>query len=259
MSEFDTLTRRFVGRPWQVEHAAEDADPTLALDLDKLDSDALLARAKGVDKLWLIRVDAEGPGYVYTGREFDVATHRIGSLQRRSAPIISDAARVLFQFALDLFSPYALIGEHFGREVALIVRGAAIEPASPAGNVVTAGSVFHPLRVVPLVDAKTRVLDIPFTYLHVDSVEGNGAKCSLVSASPNPFTNRVVQKTSLVALGIKPGKTPTKLRFFLQPDKEALPLATYSPPAPFQTACLAKSARPTGRGESRSSPTCSRV
>ena len=46
-----------------------------------------------------------------------------------------------------------------------------------------------------------------------------------MSVYSNPLTNQVVQETSLVALGVKPGTSPTRLRFVTQPD--SAPAAGY--------------------------------
>jgi hypothetical protein len=225
LRDWELMIRRFVGAPWKVEFAPEGTDPTYLGDLEDLDPEALGARAEGVDKIWLIRIGPDGPGYAFTGREYDAATHRLGPLQRRAVHLVKDAARNLFQFSLDLFSPYALIGDHFGKTVSLTVRGAGLEPSTPVGRVVVPGAVFLPLRVIPMKDGKTLVRDIAFTYLRVDTAERNGATCSLVSSSPNPFTNRVVQRTYLAAIGIKPGHSKTRLRFYTLPDK--VPAAGY--------------------------------
>ena len=225
LTEWSSMVRRFVGAPWNLKVAPESHDPAIDVDLDALDSDALAKQAEGLDKIWVIRVSSEGAGYRFSGREFDVPLHRLGPLHQRSAPFVSDAPRHLFQFGLDLFSPYALIGERFGKTVALKVRGAELVAASPAGRVVVEGGVFHPFRVVPAKGTKAVVKEIPFTYLLVESPDRAGATCSLVSVYPNPFTNQVLQKSYLVALGIKPGRSLTRLRFSLRPDN--LPAAGY--------------------------------
>src|SRR5262249_5876637 len=87
------------------------------------------------------------------------------------------------------------------------------------GRVAAEGTVFLPLRVVPLKDGTTAVVEIPFSFLRVEGPEPGGARCSVVSVFSDPFTRRVVQKTSLVALGVKPGRSPNRLRFLPRPDK----------------------------------------
>lgn len=214
-----TLVKRFVGTPWQVTIAENDPLSSLASAPEHLVVESIAAGSDRFDKVWMIAVRGEGAGLSFTGREFDVITSRIGPLQRLVAPVVRDAPRVLFQFSLDVFSPYAEIGERFGKDVALIVQGASIPAATPVGRVVAPGTVFQPLRVVPQKQGKAIIRDIPYTFLRAESIEGSGAKSSVVSVYSDPFTKRVVQKSSLVALGVKPGKSPTRLRFLTAPDR----------------------------------------
>ncbi len=214
-----TMVRRFVGAPWKITIPQNDPLSPLASDPDRLTPEPLAAGSEGFDKVWMIAVRGEGSGLTFVGREFDSATGRIGALQRLSAPVIRDAPRVLFQFSLDLFSPYAEIGERFGKDVSLTIRGAAIPSATPEGRVVIPGTVFQPLRVVLQKNAKPLIRDIAFTFLRAEALEGAGARCSVVSVYSDPFTKRVVQKTALVALGVKPGKSPTRLKFLTAPDR----------------------------------------
>ncbi|MFO0909614.1 MAG: hypothetical protein U0794_14870 [Isosphaeraceae bacterium] len=221
LEEWQTLVRRFVGAPWRLEILSEARAELLVMggELEVLEPPAVASYAEEADKVWLIRVSGAGSGLAFRGREFDVATRRLGPIQRRVAAVSRDAARVFLGFALDLFAPYAVIGERFGKDVNLVVRGGSLEPASPLGRVVVPGAVFQPFRVVPRKNEPPIVRDIPYTFLRVEAAEPPGARCSFVSVYSDPFTNRVVQKTSLVALGIKPGQSPTRLRFVTLPDR----------------------------------------
>jgi hypothetical protein len=219
VADWMTLVRRFVGSPWVVEVADESASASPAAGLESLTADDLAAFTKEVEKVWVIRVDAQGSGLTFSGRELDVTTGRLGPLQRRVAPVMRDAARVFLQFAFDLFAPYAEIGERFGKDVSLTVRGASVQAASPLGQVAPKGTIFLPLRVVPVKEGKPLVREIPFTFLRVEAAQDAGARCSVVSVYSDPFTRRVVQKTSLIALGVRPGKSLTRLRFQTVPDK----------------------------------------
>lgn len=216
-----TFIHRFVGAPWQVEIDQSTASEALTLALESLTAEDVLEAHPDleVEKLWLIRLQASGSGFVLTGREFDVTTGRLGSMQRRSTPYARDLVRSLFLFAIDLFSPYAQIGERFGKDVFLSIRGAALPAASPIGQIVRTGAIFQPLRVVPQKEKRPIVRDITYTFLRVEEPQSTGARCSVVSVYSDPFTKRVVQKTSLAALGIKPGKSPTRLRFLTLPHR----------------------------------------
>jgi hypothetical protein len=140
-------------------------------------------------------------------------------------PIVDDLPRGLLNFALALFCPIASVEDQSGGGVRLSVRGASIEPASPVGRVVGPGSVFEPVRLVSQPDGSTRIMNLPFTYLRVETVEGASARCAIVSALRDPLTRRIARKNRLIALGVKPADRPTRLRFVTRPDK--LPAAGY--------------------------------
>ncbi|MFO0950923.1 MAG: hypothetical protein U0835_07160 [Isosphaeraceae bacterium] len=215
------MVTRFVGAPWLLEVLDEPQSTPLVLSggLDTLEPARVEPAAQGVDKVWLILLREPATGLEFIGREYDVATRRLGAVQRRAAVVARDAPRTMLLFSLDLFSPYATIGERFGKDVTLRVQAAALEPASPIGRVAAPGTFFLPYRVVPRKGAQPLVVEIPYTFLRVDKSEAGGVRCSFASGLPDPFTSRVVQKTELVALGVKPGDSPTKLRFVTLPDK----------------------------------------
>lgn len=219
LSDWGTLARRFVGAPWEVEIGGEGDASALGARLEALGPDDLAAVSAGVEKVWVVRAGAEGPDLAFSGREFDVSLGRLGPLMVRTAPVLRDAPRVLFQLTLDLFSPSAEIGETFGKEVTLAVRGASVVPASPVGRVVAEGQVFQPLRLVPRKDGPKVVRVIPDTFLRVESAAGPATRCSFVSLYANPFTKMVVQKTTLAAIGVKAVPGPTRLRFLTLPDR----------------------------------------
>ena len=219
LGDWRTLVRRFVGAPWKVEIAEESQASVIGSDLESIQTKDLAEVSQDVDKVWVVRLGAEGSGLVFSGRELDVSTDRLGPIQRRPAAVVRDAPARLFQFTLELFSPYAEIGESFGKNVALIVRGVSIAPATPIGRVVSEGTIFLPLRIVPRKDGTKQVREIVNTFLRVEDVQGAAVRCAFVSLYSNPFTKMVVQKTSLAAIGVKPGRTPTRLRFVTLPDR----------------------------------------
>ncbi len=206
VSDWLTLTHRFVGAPWIVEVADESASAAAATGVATLTPAELRDASQGFDKVWVVRVDGEGAGLAFVGREFDVTTGRLGPLQRRVASVTRDAPRVFLKFAFDLFAPYAEIGERFGKSVTLTVRAASIAPATDLGRVAPEGTVFLPLRVVPQKEGPALVRELPFTFLRVEASAPGGAKCGVVSVYSDPFTRRVVQKSTYQALGVKPGQ-----------------------------------------------------
>jgi hypothetical protein len=218
VGDWQALVRRFVGAPWDLS-IAEDEGPLSALPAGSLTAEEFAGSAEGFDKVWVIRVGREGPGFVLEGREYDSATRRLGPLQRRAVPVIMDLPRSLLEFAKEVFSPSANIGDQSGGGVSITVRGASLEPASGFGTVVEVGTIFQPLRMVTPAQGPARVLDVPFTYLRVEALNGPTARCAIVSALRDPLTKRIATRNTLVALGLKPGRTPTRFRFVTRPDK----------------------------------------
>lgn len=220
LKDWLALVDRFVGAPWQLELARSEG-PLTTQALETLAPAAFDRSGQDKDKVWVLRIESDGAGLVLAGREFDTATAMLGPVHRRTTYDRTDLPREFFEFALEVFEPSAVIGESFAKEVSLTVRGASLDAASPVGAVVRVGSVFRPLRIVPGKGkgGSTIVLEIPFTYLRVEALEGPVARCTINSIYPDPLTKRMVQANTLVALGLKAGKTATRLRFVTKPDK----------------------------------------
>ena len=224
--EWQVLARRFIGAPWVVT-IADASSPLTNFELDSLAPDAFASVAT-FDKVWVVRVarsDAS-PGIVFSGREYDTATQRLGPLQLRLVPALPDAPRAMLQFTRDLFNPTATISGQEGGRALLTVQGAMIAPASPLGAVVEKGTVFQPLRLVSMPDGKVQIAWIKHTYLQVESVEGTVARCAIISALGDPFSKRVPRPFSFAAVGLKAGNSPITLRFVTRPD--TAPAAGYT-------------------------------
>jgi hypothetical protein len=217
--EWQVLVRRFIGAPWVVA-IAPASSPVCHLDPESVKPEAF-ASAGPFDKVWLIRIAYAdtGSGLVFEGREYDMVTRGLGTLRRRSVPAICDMARELLEFTQGLFNPTALISGQEGGRALLTVRGASIAPASPVGAVVSVGTVFQPLRLATTKDKGIQIRRIPFTYLRVEAVEGAVARCTITSWLSDPLTKRISGATTLAAVGVKPGSSPTTLRFATEPDK----------------------------------------
>jgi hypothetical protein len=226
LREWQVLVRRFVGTPW-VLSIAGSSSPLCTRDPATVDN-AAFAGFTDFDKVWLARIVAgdDNSSFELVGREYDTATRRLGPIHRRAVPAPTDAPRALLKFSRDLFNPTGEVVGQEGGKALLTVQGAALEPASPIGAVVTKGMIFQPLRLVSLRDGKVQILRIPFTYLEVDSVEGPVARCSITTGLHDPFTKRMARASSFGALGLKPGDSPLTLRFVTKADKA--PAAGYT-------------------------------
>lgn len=215
LTSWQSLVRRFVGSPWILENAEGDG-PLARARLEDLRPEDMTGLAKGCDKAWAIRVEQDGNGYVFSGREYDVLTGRLGNVCKRTARYPADAPRGLLALGLDMFLPTAEIGPLEGGGVQVTVRGASLPASSAYGQVVSTGSVFRPLRIyLKPDDSVIKIDDIRRSYLRVTALDGPVAKCEIVSSYRDPLSARVVRKNKLVALGVKPASIPTRMRFVL--------------------------------------------
>ncbi len=224
LKTWSSLVSRFVGAPWEV--TIDPGDRGAAdVDLESVQADRLDPLIRGFDKLWLFQVGRDGAELTLAGRELDAATGRLGPMFRERATVQVDLPRALFTLALEVFRPLASVGEASGGGVSIVVRGGSLQASSSEGALVGVGTFFRPIRILTLPDGGHRVLDIPYTYLRVESIEDASAHCSIASGLRDPLTGRYVQKNVLVALGSKPGPYPTRLVFQTLPDR--LPAAGY--------------------------------
>jgi hypothetical protein len=227
IGQWKRMARRFVGPAWELT-VAEDDGPLAAGSLDAIEAKGLATMPKNVDKYWMITVHpGRAEGCDLAGREFDVTSGRLGLVSRRSAPYPHDLARNLFQLALDIFSPFAEIGESSAGGVSITVQAAALEPGDPIGRVVSIGTVFQPLRIFQRGGKVVRIDPIRWSYLKVDSLEGPVARCSIISSLGDPLSKRVVGKNRLIALGLKPSSVATRFRFVTGPPDNR-PAAGYT-------------------------------
>lgn len=228
LDEWLTLVRRFVGAPWDLRIRAA-AGPLAGRSIEALTPEMCAELGTEFDKFWIIRigVDSSSGGYLITGREYDVATLRLGAVQSKTAVIDAEIPRALVGFSIELFNPVAVISGQEGGRALLTVRGASLSPASPIGAVAAPGTVFIPLRLTTTRDGKPLILRIPYTYLKVESITGSVARCAFVKGISDPLSKRWPRPYTFAAIGIKPGDSPLKLRFMTRKNQVEVPVAGY--------------------------------
>jgi len=219
------LIRRFVGAPWKVD--AVNESPSLAVvTLDSLVADQVRSLGEAVDKVWVIAVRREGPTLILEGREFDVATGRVGEVHRSEVREAIDLPRGLLRLARSLFEPVADVGEQKTGGVSFQIQGGAIDPANSIGAVAPVGTVFRAFRLFLQHDGSVaEVREIPYSYFRVEARDGATARCSIIKGVGDPLTGRYARKNKVIALGIQPSMAPTRLRFVLKADRS--PAAGY--------------------------------
>jgi hypothetical protein len=228
VDEWLALARRFVGAPWELE-VRSAASPLAGRRLEALTPEACADLGTDFDKFWFIRLapDSASGGYLITGREYDVATRRLGAIQSQAAVVDAEVPRALIGFSVELFNPVAVISGQEGGRALLTVRGASLAPASPIGAVASVGTVFIPLRLTTTRGGEPLILRIPYTYLKVESISGSVARCEFVKGISDPLSKRWPRPYTFAAIGIKPGDSPLKLRFVTGKRKAEVPVAGY--------------------------------
>ena len=220
LDQWFDLVHRFVGVPWSPEVTAE-LGPLAAIAIDNLKAEDLKPFSDKVDKVWAIRVKSRGPALVMEGRELDVTTGSLGEAHRREVAHPSDFARELFRLTLALFTPLAEVGESKAGGVSFLVQAGSLPAASSMGEVAPVGSVFRALRIFPKPDgANPEIIQVKNSYFRVERREGPYARCEIIRGMGDPLTNRYARPNKLVALGIKPSSTPTRLRFLFNGDRQ---------------------------------------
>ncbi|QDV37028.1 hypothetical protein ElP_49610 [Tautonia plasticadhaerens] len=222
------LARRFVGSSWQIE-LQDGEGPLRGRTPADLVEEAVAPRVDGAEKGWFLRIEPSGSGGGYTlvGREFDATTLQFGPLYRQPAPFPGDAPRSLFELSRRVFSPIAEIERTEGG-VELLVQGASLPGPDPVGRVVVPGTVFRPYYVfLGPKNSVREIRSIPFTYLHVEDVNGPTARCEVVSGLRRPLPKQVAGRYRLVALGITPADVPTRFRFVAGEGDRQHPAAGY--------------------------------
>jgi len=224
LEDWSALALRFVGEPWSVEVVA-DAGPIAAMPIEDLSADDLKGQLAKADKLWAIRARFSGEDFRLEGRELDALTGRLGEVHRREVAHPSDLPRDLLGLALAMFTPSAEVGASKDGGVSFLVQGGSLRAASPLGEVAPVGTVFRAFRIFPKEGSPPEVIDVRYSYFRVDKLDGPTAHCEIIRGVGDPLTNRYARKNTLVARGIKPSSTPTRLRFLAKGDRQ--PAAGY--------------------------------
>ena len=225
------MVRRFVGAPWIVS-IAPPSSPVLDLDLEGLEKATARPgrRVREGGERRLVRQGLGRPrrstrcraaGVVFTGREYDTATRRLGPLQRRHGRGPRRRPAPCCEFTLDLFSPTALISGEEGGQALLTVRGSRHRAGQPDRQASSRAGHGVPALAADL-GARTARSSCGSSRGPISGSSrwtGPVARCAIISGLNDPLSKRFIQPNTLAAVGIKPGNSPLRLRFVTFKDK----------------------------------------
>lgn len=208
--EFRHLANRLWGPVWELYISAPPVDlpfPTRASAPPLVDETHAARRDKTI---WL-RILAGGGGSKTVGadatiaaREFDHQFGEWGLESRKLARIDATLARSLFESAIEVFRPTALVlGRPRGTEITATVRGQGLMSANHPLPLVRPGDPFRVERETFAQGKRESRVAVPWTYLVYRGRADHGAasRFELTSALKNPLSARTRKKSRLVALG----------------------------------------------------------
>ena len=227
---------RTVGRLWSMEIEENNwlwpADRTGLQRLSEADLSARLGDA-APDKAYLLAIETAGPRLRLSGREWDAATRRLGpvhSLETADRRGLPEAAVALIG---RLFQPLLSIEtiEPDGLSVRLRLRGGALLAAADSHErlreQVRPGDLLQPLLRYLDRDRNLReVQQVPWTYLHVDSVDRGRVAATLISGLRAPLGTGSFRRVEPVALGLQPQTEATSLQLVAR-DQPPRPMAGF--------------------------------
>lgn len=213
-ASINQLIRGNVGDYWQ---------PTLELNqwlfpqtrvaIDGLTAERLTERYASTefDKVLIVVIEADGPGYRLTGCEWDRATQSRGPTRERPVVDRRRIASVTFEMLFKLLRPIAEIELAEGEFAELRVRG---------GELIASDSPLFPFHTGDLLTGHFRYLDrdrqvrkiqgVPWTYLRIDSINRSRMTATIETAFANPLSGSR-RRVELIAVRIEPTYASTDL------------------------------------------------
>jgi hypothetical protein len=230
-SGLETQLEAVVGASWKltVTPAPSDLRWVQIESLESLAPDGLLKAAPDADKIFLL-VAEETQGVLRAAvRELDVRTRHWGPVVSRTVLQRAKLRDAAADVVLQSFSPLAMIDSadlKKGR-VVLRLKAAALPARDPKLAFVRAGSLFQPIVRYNDRDGKLRKADpLAWTVLAAESVSPDQVICKLYSGSAAPPISRSRARMELLALGVRPTKSPSILRLNVRTGSKS-PLVGY--------------------------------
>jgi hypothetical protein len=192
-------------------------------DLDATPPDVLAGSIPVCDKLLRLTVRTLPIGTELRCREFDTYIQRWGPIQRRMVIQRSFLGEACFQMLAQTFSPLAVVtpGPDDPGIVELRFKGSELARSAEA-DLVRRDDTFLPVlrRTDRLGDVRPGgIAPIPWTYLLALSRTEQGWQAQVESGVGRPFGIRRRGRVEQLAIAVRPGTQPTRVRFYARHDR----------------------------------------
>ncbi len=229
LGELSRQVETRIGAAWDATFAAapEPLARAMTADLSKVPVDRIPEEVLDFDKVLLLAVSADLAGYHVGCRELDARTRTWNSVVTDTALHPARLCDTAFRVLCDAFAPVARIDEVEKTGVLLRLRAAALAPRDPTCLGTAAGDLFRPVVRYNNREGKfARSNETPWTYLHVEEIDGAELKCGLYTGLRSPLSGRRRGRVEQLAVAVLPPGRETRLVLRSRTDPEK-PLAGY--------------------------------
>jgi len=202
---------RYLGGLWQAEIQLGDdlhSDPATWRQ-NRLPG----LRRSTLDKIFLLRLDATGGGYLLQGQEWDETIEDLGPLQTVRVYDRRQLGDKLVSLIRRVYRSVARLEPHRDGSVRIEARGGEQTPPDPAWSPLQPNTAWEPYsRYLSPEQTLLRVERIPWTYVLPRPGERGQADCEVVSGLRSPLNVRR-RRMELVAVAVRPLHPRTRIQF----------------------------------------------
>ena len=217
LDRIEQVAARTFGEMWDLDvQENRRILPAGLAGLERLSVDDLLKRFSeaAINKVYFLAVEAAGPRYILSGREWDTRLWDLGAIETAETYQRREVPETAVSLIARLFRPLLTVhdADPETRTVELRTQAGEYPPCDPDTVGLRAGDVIVPVfRYLDRKKVVQRVQSLPLTYLVVDSTEGPRVSATLVSAFRVPIgaSRRRVEQ---LAVRVRPNPDGTRLR-----------------------------------------------
>lgn len=211
---------RYVGEFWQCTVAEEQGmifSGLAALKRLRIETIPREALPDGVQKAYLVCVQASGAGFYVAGREWDTLTRQLGAVAVRNGYDRREISETLLAVVHDLYRPVAAVEASKAGAITLRARGGEYPPRDASWQPLSPGTTFETYYCFLNKDrAIERIQQVPFTFLLPGEAPERGiVSGTIASGLRAPLSPR--RRIQVLALGINRRSPETRLTLITRP------------------------------------------